>query len=212
MTELLDPGRHYSYPNKLVRVILLALDEVIGQAGVNATLNLAHLGRLVNRYPANTFDKQVTFAEVGQLMHALDLLYGPRSGRGVALRTGQVSLKYALREFGPDLNMADMTFRILPLNMKIRLGGEYMAESLNRLSDHLVRLTDQPNRWLWQHVRCPLCWGRRTPEPACHLAVGVLQEALSWVSGGKRFEVIQTTGASCGDELCTFVVGKQPLD
>lgn len=211
MTGPFDPGRRFGYPNKLVRVMLLALDEVVGQAGVNAALNLAGLGRLVNHYPPNTFDRQTTFAEIGQLMHALDLLYGPRSGRGVALRAGQVCFKYALREFGSDLGMADITFRILPLTMKIKRGGEHMADSLNRLSDQVVRLTEQPNRWLWQHVRCPLCWGRRTPEPACHLAVGVLQEALAWVSGGKRYDVLQTTGASCGDELCTFVVSKEPL-
>lgn len=212
MTPTFDLGRNYHYPNKLMRVVLLALDEVIGQAGVSAALNLAHLGRLVGRYPANTYDRAVNFLEIGRLMHALDQLYGPRSGRGVAQRAGQACFKYALREFGGDLGMADMTFRILPLTMKIKLGGEHMAEDLSRLSDQVVRLTDTPSQWLWQHVRCPLCWGRHTPEPACHLAVGVLQEALLWVSGGKRFDVLQTTGASCGDELCTFVIEKNPLD
>ncbi|MGQ0600109.1 MAG: V4R domain-containing protein [Anaerolineales bacterium] len=57
-----------------------------------------------------------------------------------------------------------------------------------------------------------MCWGRKTDSPCCHLAVGILQESLYWVSGGKHFDVIETTCTAMGDETCTFVIDKKAMD
>src|SRR3972149_4289116 len=78
------PATHYFYPNKMVRIVLLAMEEVMGRNGVNAVLNLAHLHHLVNNFPPNNFDRQVTFEELGAMMRSLDEMYGPRGGRGLA--------------------------------------------------------------------------------------------------------------------------------
>ena len=74
----------YYYPNKMGRIVLLAMEEVMGRNGVNAVLNLAKLKHLVNNYPPNNFDRQFTFEEVGAIQQALDEMYGPRGGRGQA--------------------------------------------------------------------------------------------------------------------------------
>lgn len=211
---LSDPaiGADFYYPNKMVRIILLALEEVMGRNGVNAVLNLARLRHLVNNYPPNNFDKEVTFVEIGGLMKALDDMYGPRGGRGIALRAGRAAFKYGIKEFGPLLGIADLAFRLLPLNMKLKGGAEAFAEVFNRFSDQRVMVLDEEDRMVWQNTRCPMCWGRKTDSPSCHLAVGILQESLYWVSGGKHFDVLQTTCTAAGDETCTFVIDKKPMD
>ena len=81
--------RHFFYPNKMGRIVLLAMEEVMGRNGVNAILNLARLKNLVNCYPPNNFDRQFTFEEVGAIQQALDDMYGPRGSRGLALRAGR---------------------------------------------------------------------------------------------------------------------------
>src|SRR5574341_2514536 len=73
-----EHATHYYYPNKMVRIVLLAMEEVMGRNGVNAVLNLAHLRHLVNNFPPNNFDRQVTFEELGGMMRSLDEMYGPR--------------------------------------------------------------------------------------------------------------------------------------
>ncbi len=202
----------YYYPNKMVRIVLLAMEEVMGRNGVNAVLNLAELKHLVNSYPPNNFDRQVTFAELGRLMRALDDMFGPRGGRGLALRTGRACFKYGLKEFGPVLGIADLAFRLLPLPMKLKVGADVFCETFNKFSDQVVRLEEQEDRFVWENVRCPVCWGRSGDAPCCYLAVGVLQEALYWVSGGKNFEVVETTCVAKGDPVCTIEIDKQPLD
>jgi predicted hydrocarbon binding protein len=203
---------NYYYPNKMVRIILMAMEEVMGRNGVNAVLNLAQLKNLVNNYPPNNFERQVTFAELGRLMASLDQMYGPRGGRGLALRAGRACFKYGLKEFGPVLGIADLAFRLLPLHMKLKVGADVFSETFNKFSDQVVRLGEMEDRFLWEIVRCPVCWGRHAEAPCCYLAVGILQEALYWVSGGKNFEVYETTCVAQGDETCTIVIEKRPLD
>ncbi len=200
------------YPNKMVRIVLLAMEEVMGRNGVSAVLNLAQLRHLVGNYPPNNFDREVTFGEIGAVMHALDEMYGPRGGRGLALRAGRACFKYSLKEFGPVLGISDLAFRLLPLNMKLRVGAGVFAETFNKFSDQSVRLAEEEDRYLWSITRCPVCWGRHAETPCCHLAVGILQESLYWVSGGKNFEVQETTCVACGDDECTIVIDKKPLD
>lgn len=202
----------YYYPNKIGRIILLAMEEIMGRNGVNAVLNLAKMRHLINNYPPNNFDKQFNFNEVAAIQQALEDMYGPRGGRGLALRAGRACFKYGLKEFGPVLGIADLAFRLLPLNMKLKVGAEVFADTFNKYSDQRVRLGEEDDRILWHNELCPICWGRKTDTPCCHLAVGIIQEALYWVSGGKNFSVQQIACTACGDGICTIAIDKKPLD
>ena len=205
-------GPQFFYPNKMGRIILLAMEEIMGRNGVNAVLNLSKKARLINNYPPNNFDRQFAFEDVGAIQQALDEMYGPRGGRGLALRAGRACFKYGLKEFGPVLGIADLAFRLLPLNMKLKVGAEVFADTFNKYTDQRVRLTDDADQIYWHNERCPICWGRTTDIPCCHLAVGILQESLYWVSGGKNFQVQETACIAHGDEACTIVIEKKPLD
>lgn len=199
-------------PNRMGRIILQAMEEVIGHIGVNAVLNLANLNTRINNYPPNDLEKGFHFEELGKIQEALEGLYGPRGGRGLALRTGRVCFKYGLREFGPLLGVTDITFRLLPTDPKLRTGANIFAETFNKYSDQRVRVEEQADRFLWHVDRCPVCWKRQTDGPVCHLAVGILQESLYWVSGGKVFNVEETACIAMGDPACTIVIEKKPLD
>jgi predicted hydrocarbon binding protein len=202
----------YFYPNKMGRIVLLAMEEVMGRNGVNAILNLARLKNLVNSYPPNNFDRQFTFEEVGSIQQALEDMYGPRGARGLALRAGRACFKYGIKEFGPVLGIADLAFRLLPLGMKLKVGFEVFAETFNKFSDQIVRLGEDEENYIWIIDRCPVCWERQTEEPCCHLAVGILQEGLYWVSSGKSFHVEEVECIAKGDVTCTILINKRPLD
>jgi predicted hydrocarbon binding protein len=204
--------RQYYYPNKMGRIVLLAMEEVMGRNGVNAILNLARLKNLVNSYPPNNFDRQFSFEEVGSIQQALEDMYGPRGARGLALRAGRACFKYGIKEFGPVLGIADLAFRLLPLGMKLKVGFEVFAETFNKFSDQIVRLGEDEENYIWIIDRCPVCWERRTDEPCCHLAVGILQEGLYWVSSGKSFHVEEVACIAKGDVTCTILINKRPLD
>jgi len=212
MTDPAQEERTYFYPNKMGRILLFSLEEVLGHNSVNAILNLANLPHLINHYPPNNFDLGFRFEDIGNINEALDTLFGPRSGRGLALRTGRVCFKQGLREFGSVLGVADLAFRLLPLKMKIKTGAEAFADLFNRYSDQVVHLEEKPDVLCWHIERCPICWGRKTDSPCCHLVVGILQEALFWVSSGRHFLVEEVSCIAQGDKTCSLHISRQPLD
>jgi predicted hydrocarbon binding protein len=175
-------------------------------------LNLARLQHRIGNYPPNNFAKEFAFDELGQSLQALDEMYGPRGGRGLARRAGHSCFKLGIKDFGPMLGIADVTFRILPLRMKLKVGFEVLAQTSNKFTDQLVRLGEDEHYFHWIMERCGVCWGRKGDSPCCNLAVGVLEEELYWISGGKSFYVEEVSCIAAGDRACTIMIGKHPLN
>jgi predicted hydrocarbon binding protein len=206
-----DTAPAYYYPNRMGRVILMAMEEIMGRNGINAALNLASLSSLIDNYPPPNSDLEFSFETISRLQAALEDAYGPRGGRGFALRIGRTCFKYGMREFGTQMGLTEMAFRLLPLSTKLRIGGSAFAELFNKHTDQQVRFEISEDELYWHIDRCPLCWGRHVDQPACHLAVGLLQESLYWLSGGKQFDVEEVQCIAHGDPSCTIVIGRTPL-
>jgi len=204
-------AKGYFYPNVMGRIMLLAIEEILGRNGVNAVLNLASLSEYINHYPPHNHDLHFPFEHISRMQSALEDEYGPRGGRGLALRSGRACFKYGLREFGPELGLTDLAFRLLPLPTKLKNGSQAFAGLFNHFSDQRVRLEIDDKNIFWRIERCPLCWQRQASAPACHLAVGLLQEALYWLSGGKFFNIEETQCIACGDATCTILIDQNPM-
>lgn len=202
----------YFFPNKMGWIFLLAMEEVMGRNGMGAILNLARLQHRIESYPPNDFDKGFGFHEVGQFLQALDEMYGPRGGRGLARRAGQSCFRLGVRDFGPILDVADLVLRVLPLRTRLKVGLEVLAQTLNKFTDQVVRLEEDEQYLHWVMERCGVCWERASDSPCCHLAVGILEEGLYWVSGGRSFYVEEVSCIAAGGRTCTVLVSKQPLD
>lgn len=201
----------YHYPNRMGRIILLSMEEVMGRNGVNAVLKLGSLSSLIENYPPDNTELNFSFSTVNMLTEMLEHMYGPHGGRGLSLRVGRACFNYGLRQYGTQLGLTEMAFRLLPLPMKLTAGAKAFAEFFNTYTDQRVRVEQEDGQLLWHIERCPLCWERKASEPVCHLAVGLLQEALYWLSGGKVFNVEERTCIAAGDQTCTIVIDQSPL-
>jgi predicted hydrocarbon binding protein len=203
--------QQYYYPNRMGRIILLSMEEVMGRTGVNAVLHLAELPSLIENYPPDNTSLDFSFSTVSHLTQILEQAYGPHGGRGLALRIGRASFNYGVRQYGTQMGLTEMAFRLLPLPAKLHAGAKAFAELFNKFTDQQVRVEMEDGKILWHIDRCPLCWERKTHEAVCHLAVGLLQEALYWVSGGKVFNVEEQTCIAAGDPACTIVIDQAPI-
>jgi predicted hydrocarbon binding protein len=202
----------FFFPNRMGRIILESMEEVVGRNGLNAVLNLAGLGGMIGNYPPSDKKPKFSFEIVSGLMEKLEQAYGPRGGHGLAVRIGRTSFKYGMREFGPQMGLNETAFRFLPFSTKLRIGGQSLADMFNKETDQRIRIEKRDGKLLWHIERCPLCWGRHTNDTVCHLAVGLLQESLYWVSGGKIFKVEETLCLARGDPTCTIEIDQTPLD
>lgn len=201
----------YYYPNRMGRIILLSMEEVMGRNGINALLKLASLSSLIENYPVDNTEPAFPFSTVSNLTEMLEQAYGPHGGRGLALRIGRACFNYGVRHYSAQMGLTEMAFRLLPLPLKLHAGANAFAQLFNNFTDQRVRVEEDDGKILWHIERCPLCWERSAYDPVCHLAVGLLQEALYWLSGGKVFNVEEKTCIAAGDQTCTIVIDQTPI-
>jgi len=206
------PKSEYHYANKIVRITILALENVMGKNGVNAILNMAHLPHLIDNYPPNNLEREFNFADFSAINQALEEMYGPRGGRGLALRVGRAAFADSLRNFGALAGVGDLAFKVLPLQAKLRIGIPAMAKIFTQISDQHSTVREEEDVFVYTIHHCPVCWGRKgVDKPVCYIATGLLQEGLKWVSGGNEFKVTETRCIAMGDETCDFDIQKAPL-
>jgi predicted hydrocarbon binding protein len=194
------------------RIMFESMEEVVGRNGLNAVLHLAGLDNLAGPYPPANQEREFSFETISALQEKLEQLYGPRGGRGLAMRVGRSCFKYGLREFGLEMGLTETTFRLMPMSIKLRTAGQAFADLFNLHSDQRVHIEEAEGKLIWYIDRCPLCWGRHENDVVCHLAVGLLQESMYWLSGGKIFDVQETQCIAHGDPACTIVINTVPLD
>ena len=199
------------YPNRMGRIILLSMEEVMGRNGVNAILKLGLLPSLLDNYPPDDSERSIPFSTIGRLTATLEQLYGPHGGRGLSLRIGRACFNYGIRQYGTQMGITEMAFKLLPLPAKISAGAKAFAGLFNNFTDQRVHVEEGGDLLFWHIDNCPLCWGRHAQEPVCHLAVGLLQEALYWLSGGRVFNVEEKTCIAAGDETCTILIDQSPI-
>jgi hypothetical protein len=202
----------YFLANKMGRIFYLALEEVASGEALNAILSSARMQHRLDFYPPNNFAAEFSFDELGQIQQALEELYGPSSGRALARQVGRACFRIGAEDLNPVLGLTDLVLRVLPLRMRFKVGLEVVAHMFDRFSDHVVQLEEDEDHFGWVVEPCAVCWGRQTDTPCCDLLVGLLEETVYWLSGGKSFYVEEVSCVAAGDPTCTILVGKRPLD
>lgn len=208
--EHIEPSGYY-YSNKFARIAIFAIEDVMGKNGVNAILNLANASELIDNYPNDNLERQFDFSKFSSIFGALEEMYGPRGGRGLALRAGRATFSNGLRNFGALAGAGDLAFKVLPLHAKLRIGLPAMARIFSTMSDQISTVQEFDDHFIYTIHRCPVCWGRKSDKPDCFIAAGLLQEGLKWVSGGMEFRVSESKCIAVGDPTCDFVIYKEPI-
>lgn len=210
MRELVPPSGLY-YPNRMGRILLTSLEEVMGRNGLNALLNLVSLQQFIQEPPPDNLEREFDFAHISNLNKGLEEIYGPRGGRGLALRGGRAIFSRGLRQFGALAGVSDLAFKVLPLKTKLKIGIPAVARIFTQFSDQTSHVEEFDDHFIYTIEQCSMCWGQQADRTICYIAVGILQETLRWVSGGLEFRVDEIECKAKGDENCVFRIDKEPI-
>jgi predicted hydrocarbon binding protein len=204
--------KQYFYPNRWPRIILISTEEIVGEKGVAALLNLAGLPQYIQNYPDDNMKKEFPFEHVGKLQQAFWDMYGPRGARVFATRAGRKTFNDGLESFGKVAAAARAAMKIGSLERRISVGLVFFAKFFNAVSDQVVSVDETDDEWHWNLLRCPMCTGRSEDSPVCHLAVGVLKGALeNFADRDKQFRVNAVQCIAQGEEKGVIVIEKKPI-
>jgi hypothetical protein len=187
------------------------MEEVIGRNGLNALLNLSESSRYIAQPPADNMELGFDLAVVSNLNRAMEMIYGPRGARGLALRAGRATYDRIADGFDLPIGFNDLAFRLLPVQTRLKIGVPALARIFTHHSDQTHRAADRGTYFDYTIERCAVCWGQEAKAPLCHFTVGLLQEALSVYGRGQEFRVIQTECRATGATTCVFRIEKEPI-
>ena len=193
------------------RILLIAMEEVMGRNGLNALLNLTDVSQFIHDLPADNLSREFDFSYITNLNKGLEDIYGPRGGRGLALRGGRALFARGLKGFGALAGVGDLAFKVLPLSTKLKIGVPAVARIFTQFSDQTSRVEEYDDHFLYYIERCSMCWGRECDRPVGYIAVGILQESLRWLSGGLEFRVEELECIGVGDRQGVFRIDKEPI-
>ena len=205
------PQSGFNLPSLAVEEFLRSLELICGRDGVDAALRLPGLEAWIDAYPAPDPDKPIDFAQLSSLLGALEQLYGPRSGRGLARRASWATFDQLAPSFGLTGFFFQFGSKFMPLSTKLRLGLPLLSHMINQASDQVTSVKEHVDSFSFTFHRCAICWGRETESAACTANVGFLERALQWGTGEHEYSVTETQCIAQGHDVCEMQILKEPL-
>ncbi|MBI4928855.1 MAG: hypothetical protein HY835_13890 [Anaerolineae bacterium] len=138
--------------------------------------------------------------------------YGAQSGQGVALRAGRAVFKHGLNRWGEQAGITGMDYRLLPAPKRVRAGLQIMAGIFTLSTGLNVEISEEEQAWIWRVDSCAGDQDLHASAPMCFMVVGILQEFMGWVSGGKYYRITETRCTYAGAPTCTFRIEKKALE
>lgn len=193
------------------RIILLGMEEIIGSNDFHAVLHQAALAEQPGTGLPHGHKPDFSFRMLPGLQACLEQAYGLPAGRGLAIRSGRACFRHILREFGAEMGLTGLEFRLLSLPRRIKVSSQALAELLNRYTNLQVDFGMDEDHIHWVIQEEPVHSGKSMGRSPCHLTFGLLQEALSWTSAGKIYPMEETRCVVRGDPCCHIQIGKNPI-
>ncbi len=206
----MDIVQEFPCASQIGKIMLDGVHDIVGQTGVNAISSLVIFPLSAGFTQANR--EKIAFSEVSAIQGVLEAMYGRRGGQGIALRAGRASSSLIFRKFGQRMGLNNLDYRLLPTPTRIKAGLEALAKMFSELCCEPFLATEDGEAWIWQVLTRPVCWQRQSEGSVCYFIVGLLQEFVSTISGGKIYNIVETECLADGAESCTFRIYKQALE
>jgi len=101
-------------------------------------------------------------------------MYGPRGGRGLALRAGRVAFADSLRNFGALAGVGDWHSECCSPDQNADR-DTVMAKIFSQISDQYSTVVEREHDFVYTIHRCPVCWAGTILISSLFIAAGLLQ-------------------------------------
>ncbi len=196
------------YPNSFVRIVLQALEEVIGRGAMTTIYSHSNLTILSESLPPDSMEKEFDFSDFSALFATLQNIFGEHGSRTLAIRAGRITFERGFKIFGKESEKGSEpgTGPLGKHSVFIRLNR--LSNFLNSVSDQRsnVITTDEPDTFHFNIQVCPLCLERSSSEPVCAFFEGLLSEAARTFSGGLEYSIREMRCMAVGADTCSFEI------
>jgi predicted hydrocarbon binding protein len=197
--------------NAALRVLLDAIEEIMGENGTKAVLNAGGLSKYIDNYPPKTLDMDAHFSEYGALQQAVEEFYGPRGARAMLLKIGRATFQFGLKDQPAILGLAGIALKAIPEKTRMKLILERMAKAATERINQPSHIVEEEDAFYYIQEECPCRWRPPHDKPCCFVSVGALMEAMAWTTG-KVYKAEEVACISNGASNCVYRISKEPIE
>jgi predicted hydrocarbon binding protein len=197
-------------PNANLRLLLVALQDVMGDNGLKAVLKQGGLHRYIDNFPPDDTNRDAKFSEYGQVQQAVENFYGgPRGARAMMRRAGHATFQHTLKSRPAILGMVGVALKALPEGTRMKFILDRIAKASTEEVNLPAHVEDHDDHFLFVSEACACVFRSRDPKlgPCCFVTAGVLEAAVQWATG-KRHVVKEIACLQNGDDACRYRVEK----
>jgi predicted hydrocarbon binding protein len=193
-----------------LRVLLDAIEDIMGKNGTKAVLNAGGLSKYIDNYPPKSLEMEANFSEYGALQQAVEEFYGPRGARAMLLKIGRATFQFGLKDQPAILGLAGIALKAIPEKKRMKLILEKIAKAATERINQPTHIMEEDDAFYLVQDECPCRWRPKHDKPCCFVSVGALMEAMAWTTG-KVFKVEEVACISNGASNCVYRIPKEPV-
>jgi predicted hydrocarbon binding protein len=195
--------------NATIRVLLDAVEEVMGAHGTKAVLNAGGLTKFADNFPPKDLEMTAEFADYGAIQQAVEDFYGSRGARAMLLRIGRATFRFGLKDQPAILGLAGVVLKALPEHTRMKLILEKMASAASDRINQPSHVREETDAFYYIQDECPCHWRPAHDKPCCYVSVGAIMEAMAWTTG-KVYKVEEVACIANGATNCVYRIPKEP--
>ena len=165
--------------NAALRVLLDAIEEIMGKNGTKAVLNAGGLSNYIDNYPTKSLEMEAKFSEYGALQQAVEEFYGPRGARAMLLKIGRATFQFGLKDQPAIMGLAGIALKAIPEKNRMKLILERMAKAASERINQPSQIVEEEDAFYYVQDECPCRWRPEHDKPCCFVSVGALMEAMA---------------------------------
>ena len=193
--------------NRAFRVILLAVEDVVGKNGTAAILRQANLAQYIDNYPPSNMERGGhPLRYMSQINRALFDIYGRRGARAILQRSGKSRALDAITENGVIANATKLAAKLLSRRRKVRLVLDTAAREYSEQLGTTVKIEDDGEFFYWEDPRCGNCVDWRSEQPVCFTTVGFIHGLVAWILDSDELKVEEIECRAAGAPVCKYRV------
>ena len=197
--------------NAALRVLLDAIEDIMGTNGTKAVLNAGGLSKYIDNYPPKSLEMGAHFSEYGALQQAVEEFYGPRGARAMLLKIGRATFHFGLKDQPAIMGLAGIALKAIPEKNRMKLILERMAKAATDRINQPSHIVEEDDAFYYVQDECPCRWRPEHDKPCCFVSVGALMEAMAWTTG-KVYKVEEVACIANGASNCVYRIPKEPAE
>jgi predicted hydrocarbon binding protein len=193
--------------NKAFRVILLGLEEIVGENGLKSVLNYCGLTTYIDNIPPNDTEKGgPRISDVTKLDLAIEEIFGKQGARAILFQVGRMIAKWGL-DANPDVaQTAQSAFTTMNEHDRAKTILAYTAHTVAQQLNTETWVEENGDGFFYKDKAASYCFDRKSDVPVCHPVDGFLAGLVAWAVGNNGWKAQETGCMAMGEPECTFRV------